>query len=1114
MDTKILRIEEVEREGTEQDTFPVRLVFPNGNKHETLVKNPFAGDGDIDGDPAARLHWYFDRYVEFPVIQREKAARAEKSIENYGESLYKQLFADPDAYADWRGITGQNLPISVVLDSADPGFHALHWEALKDPKHSGPYCLKGIEFIHTSGKVTAPVEVKPSARLNLLMVTARPGGAHDVGYRTVTRPVLETVAKKRMPVHVHLLRPPTFDNLKNHLLENKGFYHILHLDVHGDVLTFGQYKTLLKEETPGRGFEPYQGTRSYVTLETPGGGSDLVWADELGELLRDAHLPVCILNACRSARPTEGAAEPAEKDGETGSLEPDPWKPGESLAMGLLHKGVGLVLGMASSLLVTAAEILVPEFYDRLAGGEDIGRALVSARRALADNPVRMTLPNLTLRVRDWLLPRVWGKGDTALQLQKETSEQRFEFIAQTREQQVQLAQVKGEGQFGFVGRDVDILEIERLLHQHNVLLIRGMGGTGKTTLLGHMARWWFKTGWLERFFYFSYDRKPVAALEILNTMAEVLMEPGDFGHFMGLTDVETKALALAHLLKEGKDTPRALLVLDNLESVTGAEKAVGSRLSKKEQGNLKQVLAILADSSLKVLLGSRSAEQWLAEGTFGDKVYILEGLDRWARLELANRIMGKRGLEESAEMRRLMDLLSGYPLAMEIILPNLAVHPAKAMLEMLTGAGVDLGKTGGEISEAIFRCIEISFRLLSPGAREALPAFAPFTAFLNAEFLDDYYKYLSETGQFPGLTLEGLTDALAQAEKQGLLKEVAPTLYEVQPVLPFFLGRGVASEWPEARRAALHRAFSTYMSRLGEQYTMLMESKEAEQRKLGFYLFTRDRENLYTALHCVLDDRGDFYPLCDTFVHFYHHHKAPGEAVELLEGAVRKIALYPDQKDKTYLDKYATVTGNLGSQYMANKNFAKAREYLTESVELFQRAGKKQPTGAVFHQLGRVAQELRDFEEARGHYREALKIQQEFSDRYSQASTYDQLGSVALETRDFEEARRHYREALKIKQEFSDRYGQATTYHQLGRLAMEENHRRDALNHLATALEILGQFGDEYSLKIAAKNLMILFSTYPPEEAGKDAEGLKVTEETKERLREILEAAGKERKE
>ena len=46
------------------------------------------------------------------------------------------------------------------------------------------------------------------------------------------------------------------------------------------------------------------------------------------------------------------------------------------------------------------------------------------------------------------------------------------------------------------------------------------------------------------------------------------------------------------------------------------------------------------------------------------------------------------------------MKILAGYPLAMEIILPNLANRSAKELRETLTGAGIDL--QGGGIIEEI----------------------------------------------------------------------------------------------------------------------------------------------------------------------------------------------------------------------------------------------------------------------------------------------------------------------------------------------------------------------------------------------------------------------------
>ena len=41
--------------------------------------------------------------------------------------------------------------------------------------------------------------------------------------------------------------------------------------------------------------------------------------------------------------------------------------------------------------------------------------------------------------------------------------------------------------EYEFVGRDLDVLRIEKALARHNMLLLQGMGGTGKTTLLNFL---------------------------------------------------------------------------------------------------------------------------------------------------------------------------------------------------------------------------------------------------------------------------------------------------------------------------------------------------------------------------------------------------------------------------------------------------------------------------------------------------------------------------------------------------------------------------------------------------------------------------------------------------
>ena len=82
------------------------------------------------------------------------------------------------------------------------------------------------------------------------------------------------------------------------------------------------------------------------------------------------------------------------------------------------------------------------------------------------------------------------------------------------------------------------------------------------------------------------------------------------------------------------------LLILDNLELITGAHLAIQHTLPKEEQEALRSFLSDLARGKTLVLLGSRSGEDWLAKGTFDDNIYDLPGLDDEAASLLADRIL------------------------------------------------------------------------------------------------------------------------------------------------------------------------------------------------------------------------------------------------------------------------------------------------------------------------------------------------------------------------------------------------------------------------------------------------------------------------------------------
>ena len=68
-----------------------------------------------------------------------------------------------------------------------PAFHQLHWEALREPGRD-PFVLHAAMVRRSTANLQSKLEMQASPTINLLVVTARPHGRRDVGYRTISRP--------------------------------------------------------------------------------------------------------------------------------------------------------------------------------------------------------------------------------------------------------------------------------------------------------------------------------------------------------------------------------------------------------------------------------------------------------------------------------------------------------------------------------------------------------------------------------------------------------------------------------------------------------------------------------------------------------------------------------------------------------------------------------------------------------------------------------------------------------------------------------------------------------------------------------------------------------------
>src|SRR5271166_5667853 len=129
-------------------------------------------------------------------------------------------------------------------------FHLLHWEALRDPELDVPLAVR-LPVTRRVGQLPSLFEL-PSGQptLNILLVTARPFGRGDVGYRTISRPLLVALRQGSLPVTVDLVRPGTWEALRAHLRDRtrregaSGWYQVIHLDLHGGFSEYGELDEL------------------------------------------------------------------------------------------------------------------------------------------------------------------------------------------------------------------------------------------------------------------------------------------------------------------------------------------------------------------------------------------------------------------------------------------------------------------------------------------------------------------------------------------------------------------------------------------------------------------------------------------------------------------------------------------------------------------------------------------------------------------------------------------------------------------------------------------------------------------------------------------------------
>ena len=193
----------------------------------------------VDGDAHSErlMSWYFEEHLRFPFLDKDLERQAVAGLRQYGEALFGQVLGG-DAAHDYRSLKERGFDGCRVEVTGSAAFHRLHWETLWPPGAPNPLAYRTTiaRRVPTRNAPKIPLPTAPNIRV--LVIVARPGGADDVGYRTISRPLVETLHQARLAVELDFVRPGTWAALRNHLgSKPQGHYHALHFDGHGSVMS-------------------------------------------------------------------------------------------------------------------------------------------------------------------------------------------------------------------------------------------------------------------------------------------------------------------------------------------------------------------------------------------------------------------------------------------------------------------------------------------------------------------------------------------------------------------------------------------------------------------------------------------------------------------------------------------------------------------------------------------------------------------------------------------------------------------------------------------------------------------------------------------------------------
>jgi predicted ATPase/DNA-binding SARP family transcriptional activator/DNA-binding CsgD family transcriptional regulator len=627
-----------------------------------------------------------------------------------------------------------------------------------------------------------------------------------------------------------------------------------------------------------------------------------------------------------------------------------------------------------------------------------------------------------------------------------------------------------------FVGREREMVEVERALAMTRLLTLTGVGGSGKTRLALEVARGLAGTypegAWLA-------ELAPLSNPELLPQAVAAALGVRERSEDSG----QSFTLSLIDALR----SKNLLLVLDNCEHLVGpcahlAEGLLGScpgvrvlATSREALGVAGEAVWVVPPLSVPDPRRPTTPEETATSGS------VLLFLDR-ARSRRPAFVLTPQNAPAVAEICRRLD---GIPLAIELAAARVATMSVEEIAVRL-GNSLGLLTTGNRTATPRQRTLRAtlgwSHDLLGEPERSL---FASLSVFVGGFSLEAAEAVSQRVGIEEGKVL----DLLSALVDKSLVVAEATGEEEVR--------YGMLEPVRQYARERLEESGGTddLLSRHAAYFLAEAETAEPELvgSQQGWWLSRLDREhgNLRAALAWSLE-RGDELGLRlgVALSRFWYARGYLSEGRRWLEEGLSVVgdtasalvrakalgeagALADYQGDfeqarvahEASLDIYrglgnergiATSLRNLGSVAASQGHYGRATELLGESLTLLRQSGTDTDVVRVLIRLGTLAISRGEHERSVAWFEEALSLARKTGDVIMVAVSLNNLGHVTLLRGDPERATALFEECLAREREVGEAHGIAISLINLGLAALARGDHGRATELLLESLTVL----------------------------------------------------------